>query len=214
MPKQVVKTEASLLANPAPSKQPPGDDNIDDFIEEDEMDDDDEFVPDTNTDEDEDEDEDDGDDFDEAEDEEEEEEDEAAVATSKDRSKKESAPSWIDTSNIIEGKRQRKPTGKRLIDELYESDDIRKMMLDGVGDEIHEALIDEDFENDTESDTEEEIEESDDETDDEDTDEEKTNKEQARVCKSPKKAKPRAVAKEKEVSNIVGVAPQIVGCEE
>ena len=53
----------------------------------------------------------------------------------------------IDVANIVTGKRSRKPTPARLIDELYETDKVlQKNMLDGVGEnEMDAALLDSDF---------------------------------------------------------------------
>ena len=81
-------------------------------------------------------------------------------------------PEGLDTSNIVEGKRSRRKTKRRLIDELYETEDVSKMMLDGVGeDEVYAALEDEELEDDEqekESGDEEEGEDEDGESEDED----------------------------------------------
>jgi hypothetical protein len=66
-------------------------------------------------------------------------------------------PDGIDTANIVVGTRSRRPTGKRLIDEMYEDATVQKMMLEGVGEnELHQALVDSDFEDDESDDSDDE----------------------------------------------------------
>ena len=136
------------------------------------------FVPEVDDEEEEEEDDDDDDD-DEEEDEEEE----------KEECKGGALPEGIDAANIVVGKRKRTPTGKRLIDEIMESREGRKLFLDDVAeDEMQAALVDEDFSEDEEDedededeyddDGEEEEEDDDDEDEDEDENKEEEGKEE------------------------------------
>lgn len=177
-------------------------DEDDSFIDDDEISEDEEFVPDDEEENDDDDVEDEDDDFvDEKEvdnDEEAVEEDgegncggNAGTTTAGDSSS--ALPSWIDMSNIVTGKRTRKPTGKRLIDELYEDPALQKMMLEGVGEgELKAALEDEDFSQDEEDDT-----------GDEDEDGDEDDEKEIKPSKASKTSKPSQPSEPSEPSTQV-----------
>lgn len=175
------------------------DEDMRDFIEEEDEEDDEDFDPDEE-----------GESEEEEEDDDEFEEEEAAEEDAQSTGEKEAlcgattstskptqvtgVPQWIDQSNIVQGKRSRRPTGKRLIDELYEEPAVQKMMLEGVGKEIHEALVDENFDEDEEEET------GDEEDEEEDEEEEPTSVVPQKKAKGASKAPTTPQALESQIA--------------